>query len=193
MREGGLGLSCSSAVHAGRKTGCVIPLCPPACSCLALGAALSPSLCRCSLDFHHKLLKKLNLLSGRLQASQELGFALYLLEELIPTLLYLTLQTALLQLRLESFSFFFFHFPALKIPCCPSRFSFLHLLFILFPIKLQSVLILPSCSKALHPVLAECCSEVTPWMETTFALFLQPRKGLFFSSLGQQLSHLMSF
>lgn len=158
-------------MHAGHKTGCVIPLCPPACSCLAPGAALSPSLCRCSLDFHHKLLKKLNLLSGQLQASQELGFPLYLVEELIPTLLYLTLQTAFLQLRLESFSFFL-NFPALKIPCCPSRFSFLQLLFIIFPIKPQSVLILPSCSTALHPLLAERCSEVTPWMERTFSLFL---------------------
>lgn len=177
-------------MHAAHKTRCVTPLCLlPAPG----AAALSLFLHRCSLDFHHKLLKKLNLLSGQLQASQELSFPLYLLEELIPTLLYLTLQTPFLQLRLESFSFF--NFPALKIPCCPSRFSFLRLLFIIFPIKPQSVLILPSCSTALHPLLAECCSEVTSWMERTFSLFLQPRKGLFFffSFFSQHLSHLMSF
>lgn len=46
------------AVYAGHITGSVLLPSPPTCSYLARGDSLRPSSCRCSLDFHHKLLKK---------------------------------------------------------------------------------------------------------------------------------------
>lgn len=90
------------AAYVGRTMGSVVPPCP-----LLLVPVLSQSVqvpLRAGADVISAItsLRNGRLLSGWLQRSRELSFVLYL-AELIPALLYLALQTAFLQPRLESF------------------------------------------------------------------------------------------
>lgn len=120
---------------------------PPAPASSSLGpsaaaVASSHSPCRCSPDFGSKLLKKLKSFIRLASKEPRAGLFSVSLEELIPTLLYLALQTAFLQLRLESFRLLISQ-PQKFLAVRPNS-LFLPVCFIIFPVKLQLILALPS-------------------------------------------------
>lgn len=106
------------SAYVGHTMGSVVQPCP-----LLLVPMLSQSLqvsLRAGADVISAItsLRNGRFLSGWLQRSQELSFVLYL-AELIPILLYLALQTAFLQLRLESFPLLISQ-PRKFLTVCPS-------------------------------------------------------------------------